>query len=35
VVGTFRCDTLTAAVTCANESTGHGFDMSRESYRIF
>jgi hypothetical protein len=35
VVGTFRCDSATDGVTCTNESTGHGFFMSRESIRIF
>ena len=35
VGGTFRCDSATTGVTCGNESTGHGFFMSRESIRIF
>lgn len=35
LVGTFRCDSATAGVTCQNVSTGHGFFMSRESIRIF
>lgn len=35
VVGTFRCDSATAAVTCINDETGHGFSMSRESLTIF
>ena len=35
LVGTFRCDSATAGVTCQNESTGHGFFMSRASIRIF
>jgi len=35
VVTTFRCDNLSSGVTCENESTGHGFFMSRESIRFF
>ena len=35
LVDTFRCDSATTGVTCQNQSTGHGFFMSRESYRIF
>ena len=35
VVGTFRCDSADAGVTCQNDSTGHGFFMSRSSIRIF
>jgi hypothetical protein len=35
VVDTFRCDSATTGVTCQNQTTGHGFVMSRESYRIF
>ena len=35
VLGIFRCDSATAAVTCQNDETGHGFFMSRESYRVF
>ena len=35
VVDTFRCDSATGGVTCQNESTGHGFFMSRDSIRIF
>ena len=35
LVDTFRCDSATTGVTCQNQSTGHGFFMSRESYRFF
>jgi hypothetical protein len=35
LVNTFRCDSATTGVTCQNQSTGHGFFMSRESYRFF
>lgn len=35
VVGPFRCDSATDGVTCQNESTGHGFFMSRPSIRFF
>lgn len=35
LVDTFRCDSATTGVTFQNQSTGHGFFMSRESCRIF
>jgi len=35
LVDTFRCDSATTGVTCQNQSTGHGFFMSREAYRFF
>jgi hypothetical protein len=35
LVDTFRCDSATTGATFQNQSTGHGFFMSRESCRIF
>ena len=33
--GDFRCDSAPEGVTCRQFSTGHGFFVSRESYRLF
>jgi hypothetical protein len=35
LVDPFRCDSAPTGVTCQNQTTGHGFFMSRESYRFF
>jgi hypothetical protein len=35
VLGSYRCDSTSGGVFCQNESTGHGFSMSRESYGIY
>jgi hypothetical protein len=31
----FRCKSLTSGVRCVNKRNGHGFKLSRESYRFF
>jgi hypothetical protein len=31
----FRCKSLTSGVRCVNKRNGHGFRLSRESYRLF
>ncbi len=31
----YRCDSGVAGVTCRNMTTGHGFTMSQEAYKIF
>ena len=33
--GSTVCDSEQAGVTCTNEASGHGFFLSRDSYRIF
>jgi hypothetical protein len=33
--GSIVCDSEQAGVTCTNEASGHGFFLSRDSYRIF
>jgi hypothetical protein len=33
--GSIVCDSEQAGVTCTNEAGGHGFFLSRDSYRIF
>lgn len=33
--GTLRCDSARAGVTCTEARSGHGFFLSRESFRIF
>jgi hypothetical protein len=34
-VGAFRCDSAETGVTCAHETFGHGFTMSRSRYVMF
>lgn len=34
-VADFRCESAESGVTCYNTSTGHGFSLAREAYRIF
>jgi hypothetical protein len=34
-VGRFLCTSREAGMTCENTQTGHGFELSQESYRIF
>jgi hypothetical protein len=31
----FRCKSLTSGVRCVNKRNGHGFELSRQSYRFF
>lgn len=31
----FRCKSLTSGVRCTNKRNGHGFKLSRQSYRFF
>ena len=31
----FRCKSLSSGVRCVNKRNGHGFKLSRESYRFF
>lgn len=31
----FRCKSLTSGVRCVNKRNGHGFKLSRQSYRFF
>jgi hypothetical protein len=31
----FRCKSLTSGVRCVKKRNGHGFKLSRESYRLF
>ncbi len=31
----FRCKSLTSGVRCKGKQSGHGFKLSRESYRLF
>jgi hypothetical protein len=33
--GRFRCTSLSTGVRCVNRRNGHGFRLSRESYRFF
>jgi hypothetical protein len=33
--GSIVCESAQAGVTCTNEASGHGFFLSRDSYRIF
>ncbi len=33
--GPFLCESRTAGVTCTNQDTGHGFFLSRQSYKLF
>jgi uncharacterized protein DUF6636 len=33
--GPVQCHSAAAGVTCANASSGHGFFLSRQSYRVF
>ena len=33
--GSIVCTSESAGVTCTNEASGHGFFLSRDSYRIF
>jgi hypothetical protein len=35
LVGSFRCQSRTTGMTCANTATGHGFFISFGSYRPF
>jgi hypothetical protein len=35
VVGPLRCASATTGVTCRSTSTGHGFFISRQRYRLF
>jgi hypothetical protein len=35
VEGTFTCVSATSGVTCTNGADGHGFFISRQSYRLF
>ena len=35
VVETWRCASERSGVTCENTATGHGFTLSRETYRLF
>lgn len=34
-VGSFRCESETAGVTCTNVGTGNGFFLSKQSFRLF
>lgn len=34
-IGPIRCSSTTSGMTCKNTGTGHGFFLSRQSYRIF
>lgn len=34
-VGTLSCDSAEAGITCRDSSTGHGFTIAREAYRLF
>src|SRR3954447_23709658 len=33
--GSLRCDSAESGVTCTNVTTGHGFELSREAFRLF
>ncbi|MGZ4173239.1 MAG: DUF6636 domain-containing protein [Solirubrobacteraceae bacterium] len=33
-IGRFRCTSATSGMTCLNTSTGHGFFLSAQSYRL-
>ena len=35
VRGVLRCGSTTAGITCRSSTTGHGFFLSRERYRLF
>jgi hypothetical protein len=35
VVGSFRCASATSGMTCTNTSTGHGFFLSAQGYRVY
>jgi len=34
-VGSFLCTSETTAMKCGNADTGHGFELSRDSYKLF
>jgi hypothetical protein len=34
-VGRFTCTSQTSGMTCRNRRTGHGFFLSKDSYRLF
>jgi hypothetical protein len=33
--GSLRCDSAETGVTCTNVSTGHGFELNRDGFRLF
>ena len=33
--GQFTCTSSQAGVTCKDAGTGHGFDLSRQAYRLY